>query len=112
MIFFISDGLRNSIRDYPVNLLLVISGLLPCLGRKSQMLHHTVKRRITNPLDLCAMMKRDDKNGHSQKKFEDAHEPFERIAPYLRAFLLPFLGLEFSDCFAPVVHNAGGILYS
>jgi len=90
-------GLRNLIRGRSVQLLLVIVGLLAHLGRKREMLHHTVESRKTNLLDFSAMDERVGENSHDQKKFDDAPETFKRSAPVLCAFLPLLLCLEVGD---------------
>jgi hypothetical protein len=102
----------NSIGGYSINLILVINGLLPHLGRKREMFHHAVKCRMANPLNPDAMIKREEKNCRDQKKFDEAAETFKRFAPVLRAFLPPLLGLNVGDFFRRIAHIAGGILYS
>jgi hypothetical protein len=103
---------ENSIvGGYVIQLILVISGLLPRLGRKGEMLHRTVKHRLANLRDLNAINEREGANCHYQDKFDEAPETFKKSVLALRAFLMPLPDLDFGDSLLSLlVHITGGKL--
>jgi hypothetical protein len=101
---------KSIVGGYFIQLILVINGLLPRLGRKGDMLHCAVKHRLANLRDLNAMNEREDANCHHQEKFDNAPETPVKSEPALRAFLTPLLDLDFGDSLPFLVHVVGGKL--